>query len=188
MPLVHRLDVAVAAPQRDALQHVRPPWWGVGGIWFPELLRSPHRRMKVGIRGGYVVGEGLLLLLLLDQTTRGFSRLTGAGGRNPLRKEIIPRSRSGAPGFGAGRAAGWSAGAVPASPTPELRQAPAGTPARGNIPQLFFFARSSVGWLRYPMHRRPHHPRADATLHGASLTACSQRPSCAETLLQVCVT
>lgn len=25
MPLVHRLDVAVAAPQGDTLQHVRPP-------------------------------------------------------------------------------------------------------------------------------------------------------------------
>lgn len=26
VPLVHRLDVAVAAPQGDTLQHVRPPW------------------------------------------------------------------------------------------------------------------------------------------------------------------
>lgn len=26
MPLVHRLDVAIAAPQGDTLQHLRPPW------------------------------------------------------------------------------------------------------------------------------------------------------------------
>lgn len=49
MPLVHRLDVAVATPQRNALQHVRPPG---GGIWLPALLRSPHRRVKVSRREG----------------------------------------------------------------------------------------------------------------------------------------
>lgn len=56
MSLVHRLDVAVAAPQRDTLQHVRP----AGRIWLPVLRRSPHRRMKVGGEGGCFVGVGSL--------------------------------------------------------------------------------------------------------------------------------
>lgn len=53
MPLVHRLDVAVAAPQGDTLQHDRPPW----GIWLPVLLKSPHRRVKVGGEGEDVLRE-----------------------------------------------------------------------------------------------------------------------------------
>lgn len=62
MPLVHRLDVAVAAPQGDTLQHVRPPW----GIWSPVLLKSPHRAKMGGLgRGGrwdrgYFFGVGSL--------------------------------------------------------------------------------------------------------------------------------
>lgn len=52
MPLVNRLDVAVAAPQGDTLQHVRQPWGveGGGGVRSPALLRSPHRRVTQ--RGG----------------------------------------------------------------------------------------------------------------------------------------
>lgn len=82
MPLVHRLDVAVAAPQRNALQHVRPPW----GIWLPALLRSPHRRVKVSRREVDIVGEGLPDVKSLVV----FSRLRGTEGRDPLRNKIIP--------------------------------------------------------------------------------------------------
>lgn len=46
MSLVHRLDVAVAAPQGDTLQHGRPPLGRAIGS--PVLLKTPHRRVKVG--------------------------------------------------------------------------------------------------------------------------------------------
>lgn len=88
MPLVHRLDVAVAAPQGDTLQHVRPP----RGIWLPVLLKSPHRRMKLGGREvagreDNFAGVGSLNV----KTLAVFPRRSRAGGRNPLRDtKIIP--------------------------------------------------------------------------------------------------
>lgn len=54
MPLVHRLDVAVAAPQWNALQHVRPPWGDmVAGATDIPALEGEGRRKR-----GYFVGVG----------------------------------------------------------------------------------------------------------------------------------
>lgn len=58
----------------------------VGDVVLPALLRSPHRRMKVSIREGVLGGEGLLDVKALVVV----SRLTGTGGRNPIRSQIIP--------------------------------------------------------------------------------------------------
>lgn len=84
MPLVHRLDVAVAAPQGDTLQHVRPPE-GRGGLVAGATAISASEGEAVG--GKVALGERVFLLE--GQTLAVLTRRSLTRGRNPLKGHKI---------------------------------------------------------------------------------------------------
>lgn len=66
VPLVHRLDVAVAAPQGDTLQHVRPPC----RVRSPVLLKPPHRWWRRSLGEYHSMSKHLLCVPTMIRNRR----------------------------------------------------------------------------------------------------------------------